>query len=230
MRELWIVLLCLVIGVVSFRIGVAFVSRIASLLAVEMNEQSGLVMVDGLYLPGAALIFLVAGNAWLIFFQSGLNSSAAASVLFIALLWLLAYIDAHTTILPDVLTGMLAASGLALRLSGLRGRWDDVDAYLAMALGVGAPMLINWVYRRFRGSGEQAGEGLGADAIGQGDAKLLAGMGIWLGLHSLCMAIMFAVWLSLLYSLCKGLKNRRLPVAVPLGPFLALAGNIRILT
>lgn len=266
MSALWIALLCLVIAGVAVSVGVAFVTRITSLFADERDAHPDSLIVDGVYLPGAVLFFLVAGNAWCVFSRSGLDSSAAASVLFIVLLWLLAYIDAHTTILPDVLTGLLAASGLALRLSGLHGRWDDVGAYFAMGLGISVPLLINGVYRwfvrrRLRGAGGDldhevgpevypevdhevdhevdpevypyVGTEVGAepttDAIGQGDAKLLAGMGIWLGLYPLGVVIMSAAWLSLLYTLWKGLKNRRLPVAVPLGPFLALAGNIWIL-
>ena len=242
MSALWIALLCLVIAGVAVSVGVAFVTRITSLFADERDAHPDSLIVDAVYLPGAVLFFLVAGNAWCVFSRSGLDSSAAASVLFIVLLWLLAYIDAHTTILPDVLTGLLAASGLALRLSGLHGCWDDVGAYFAMGLGIAVPLLINGVYkwfvrRRLRGAGgevdpevgTEVGAEPGEDAIGQGDAKLLAGMGIWLGLHPLGVVIMSAAWLSLLYTLCKGLKNRRLPVAVPLGPFLALAGNIWIL-
>ncbi len=224
--ELWIALAGVAIGILALRIGVAYVAYIVPLLGAQTDLAAGEIVADEVvasqvYLPDAMLFFLVSGNAWLILSRSASDGAAAVSVLFVVLLWLLAYIDAHTTILPDVLTGLLAISGLVVRWSGLRGRWDDLGAYFAMGLGFGVPWLINWLYRRLRRAD--------SDAIGQGDAKLLAGMGVWLGLQPLGTVIMSAAWLSVLYTLCKGLKKRRLPLAVPLGPFLALAGNIWIL-
>ena len=220
MHDVWIVLFGLGLGTIVVRIGVAYVTHIRSLLAAQRATQSGGVKVDEVFLPGTALVFLVAGNVWLLVSRAGPGWSAAANVLFVLLLWLLAYIDARTTILPDALTGALAASGLVLHLCGSHDQAQDYSVYFAMVLGYVIPMLINAVYR--------CASGADADAIGQGDAKLLAGMGIWLGLHPLCMVIMSAAWLSLIYTLCKGLKSRSLPLAVPLGPFLALAGNIWI--
>ena len=129
--------------------------------------------------------------------------------------WLLAlaWIDARRWILPDALTLPLILAGLFAALV------FDPDALAERALGAVlgylALRLIGWAYLRLRGR----------EGLGEGDAKLLAAGGAWLGALVLPQIILVAALSALLAAAALRLSGRRIraQTALPFGPFLALA-------
>ena len=65
----------------------------------------------------------------------------------------------------------------------------------------------------------------GRDGVGEGDAKLLAASGAWLGAALLPQVILLAASTALAAALCLRLAGNRLSAgsALPFGPFLAFA-------
>lgn len=125
----------------------------------------------------------------------------------------LAWIDAHTRLLPDALSLPLLAAGLAATA------WlapDDIaDHALAAALGVTSFLAVAAGYRRLRGQ----------EGLGMGDAKLMGVAGAWLGVAALPWVVFTAAGLGLLAAGAWRLSGRALDrtTAIPFGPFLALA-------
>lgn len=166
---------------------------------------------------------------WLGWFYPGVELAALAVALVAAVfdqgveIWLdcilgwallaLAWIDAQHWLLPDRLTLSLVLAGLAAALifdpSELTGR------ALGAALGYLALRAVAFVYRRVRGR----------DGLGQGDAKLFAAAGAWVGASALPQVILIAALAALFAAGCLRLSGVRLGPfsALPFGPFLALA-------
>ena len=126
----------------------------------------------------------------------------------------LAWIDARTMILPDVLT-------LPLLIAGLAATWlTDPEALtnhlIAAVCGYLSLAAVAWSYRRLRGR----------DGLGLGDANLLAALGAWLGLGLLPLTLFIAACLGLLATGGAVLAGKRMTggTAIPFGPFLAMAG------
>ncbi len=126
----------------------------------------------------------------------------------------LAWIDAGHFWLPDLLTLPLLVAGLAATVLAAPDAIADHAAAAALAYaglrGLGA------LYHRLRG---RAG-------LGQGDAKLLAASGAWLGLAALPWALTLAAVAGLLWLLgAAALHRRALSAAtvLPFGPALAAA-------
>lgn len=126
----------------------------------------------------------------------------------------LAWIDWHAMILPDVLTLPLIPAGLLATL------WLDperaTDHALAAALGYTALRGLALLYRRVRGR----------EGLGEGDAKLLAALGAWVGLEGLPTVVLGAALAGLAAAGIMWLRGgeMRATTAIPFGPFLALAG------
>jgi leader peptidase (prepilin peptidase)/N-methyltransferase len=129
--------------------------------------------------------------------------------------WLLAlaWIDLRHLRLPDVLTLPLLVVGLiaaaAFDPEGL------ADRAAAAALGYVALRAVAEVYRRLRRR----------EGLGQGDAKLFAAAGAWLGIAALPQVILLAALAALIGAAGLSLAGTRLRAhtALPFGPFLALA-------
>ncbi|MGH7114774.1 MAG: prepilin peptidase [Stellaceae bacterium] len=129
--------------------------------------------------------------------------------------WLLAlaWIDVRHWLLPDALTLPLILVGLAAAIA------FDPRALLDRALGAVAGYLalrgIAMLYRVVRGR----------DGLGEGDAKLLAAAGAWVGASGLPQVVLIAALAGLFAAACLRLAGLRLGLrsAVPFGPFLALA-------
>jgi leader peptidase (prepilin peptidase) / N-methyltransferase len=129
--------------------------------------------------------------------------------------WLLAlgWIDLRCWLLPDALTLPLVVAGL---VAAACLDPADLTAYAAgAALGYLGLRIVGWIYRLLRG-----GEG-----VGQGDAKLLAASGAWLGAAALPQVILLAASTALVAALGLRLAGVRLGARTPLpfGPFLAFA-------
>jgi leader peptidase (prepilin peptidase)/N-methyltransferase len=123
----------------------------------------------------------------------------------------LAWIDAETGLLPDLLTLPLIAAGIA---QAWVAGGDPVDSPIGAVAGYGFVRLIGIGYRRWRGR----------DGIGLGDAKLLAAAGAWLGWENLAMTVLVASLSALLFVAAQTLGGRSVgrDTSIPFGPFLAL--------
>jgi len=155
----------------------------------------------------AALVVAVAA-----FFLSPPDARAQGAVLAGLLAWA-AVIDARTYILPNPLTALIAASGLAV--AAMTGRAALVDAGIGLVVGYGIFAAIGFAYRRARGKA-----GLGA-----GDAKLFAGAGAWLGWAGLPLVSLLAAVAGLLHFATLALRGRTVDAATPIafGPHLCVA-------
>ncbi len=129
----------------------------------------------------------------------------------------LAWIDFRHLLLPDALTLPLVLAGLAATL------WLDPDAITSAASGALVGYLafraVEWAYRALRHR----------DGLGQGDAKLMAAAGAWVGLENLGLVILTAALFGIAAACLKFLIGRgrvRLHLhetQIPFGPWIALA-------
>ena len=165
------------------------------------------VVLAALLIPISAASMGVAG--------SGLWAVCAAGWVLLALAW----IDWNCMILPDALTLPLVVAGL------LATWWLEpfalTDHALAAALGYTALRGLALLYRRLRGR----------DGLGEGDAKLLAALGAWVGLDNLPSVVLGAALAGLAWAGLLRLRGAALTgsTALPFGPFLALSGWVVLL-
>lgn len=138
---------------------------------------------------------------------------ALAGAAFGWLLLALGTVDLLAFWLPDRLTAPLALGGLLAGSLGLEP--PLADRAVGGAAGYLSLRLIAWTYRRLRGR-----EGLGG-----GDAKLLGGIGLWLGWRPLPAVLFCACLVGLGAVLFRMLTGRAVRGGdmVPLGTLLALA-------
>jgi leader peptidase (prepilin peptidase)/N-methyltransferase len=126
----------------------------------------------------------------------------------------LAWVDWDSMLLPDVLTLPLIPAGLLATL------WLEpelaTDHALAAAIGYTVLRGLALLYRKVRGR----------EGLGEGDAKLLAALGAWVGLEQLPLVVLVAALAGLVAALLMALRGRDMQAstAIPFGPFLALAG------
>jgi leader peptidase (prepilin peptidase)/N-methyltransferase len=126
----------------------------------------------------------------------------------------LAWIDWRHLILPDALTLPLVLLGLGATV------WLDPEALAdhaaAAALAYLLFRLIAWTYRRLRGR----------DGLGEGDAKLMAAAGAWVGITALSSVLLGGALLTLLAAVISALRSGgglSTTVRLPLGPGLCAA-------
>jgi leader peptidase (prepilin peptidase)/N-methyltransferase len=97
------------------------------------------------------------------------------------LLVLLTRIDAQCRLLPDPLTGLLAATGLIAHGLGLPPQAVSLaDGVAGCAAGYGLLWLIAAIFQKLKGR----------QTMGRGDFAMSAGLGAWLGWQSIAL-----VWL-----------------------------------
>lgn len=126
--------------------------------------------------------------------------------------WLLlaaAALDLAAFWLPNKLTATLIVTGVFL------GFASPVDQLIGAVAGFASLWLVAAAYRALRGR-----EGLGG-----GDAKLFAGIGVWLGWIALPMVLLVASALGLAAALALRLGGRTVTMQsrLPLGVFLAVS-------
>lgn len=132
----------------------------------------------------------------------------------------LAYVDFQTFRLPDAITYRLIAGGLLFNMVLDIRFCSPQDAFFGAVFGFGFLWLLNKTYRLLKGR----------DGMGMGDAKLLAGLGAWLGWQALPAIVLMASLSGLLGGLVwLYWKKQDRSQAFPFGPFLAFAGIIYIL-
>jgi leader peptidase (prepilin peptidase)/N-methyltransferase len=139
----------------------------------------------------------------------------ALTCLFGWLLLALAAIDYRTRRLPDILTAALAVSGLSAALALWPDRfWEHAVGALT---GCGTFAVVAWVYRQLRDR----------EGLGSGDAKLLGGVGAWIGVSAIPVCVFVAALSATVCVLINGLvtdREVRGDAAIAFGPFLAGGG------
>ena len=138
----------------------------------------------------------------------------------ISVLLVLSWIDFRTFLLPDYLTLPLIALGLIANYAGWIHWTTPSSALVGAAIGWGSIYTLNWVYRKLKG----------IDGIGMGDAKLLAGLGAFLGWDLLPYILIMASSTGLIGGyLWLKIHRQDHAQAFPFGPFIALGGIIMVL-
>lgn len=157
---------------------------------------------------------ITAGLYIALVFKHGWGFEALAWAGFASALIALAAIDADTRLLPDIMTQPLVWSGLLAASLGLSG----ISLHDAVWGAVAGYLFLWSVYWLFKGM-------TGKDGMGQGDFKLLAGLGAWLGWPALLSLVLIASIVGIMGGL--GLKFRgKLPEngELAFGPYLVIAG------
>jgi len=141
-------------------------------------------------------------------------------LLLILVLAYLAYIDLRTFRLPDLITLPLIFLGLCFNSFSNLQFVDPQESILGALLGYLSLWLLNRIYRYIRSQ----------DGIGMGDAKLLAGLGAWLGWHALPSILFIASAFGIIGGmLWLRINKQKHGSPFPFGPFLIFAGIIELL-
>jgi len=146
---------------------------------------------------------------------------ALVYILFACGLLIATFVDIDLFIIPDSISlgGIVAGLVLSLLLPSLHDqatlRAGLVHSAIGMVLGGGILIAIAilgaLVFRK--------------EAMGMGDIKLLAAMGAFLGWQAVLFIIAFASIVGAVYGILQLLrKQTRWGMAIPFGPFLAIAG------
>ena len=144
----------------------------------------------------------------------GFGYPAVLGCFFCATLLALAWIDAETFLLPDTLTQALLWVGLIGSAMSLTNT-SLLDSLAGAVLGYGLLWLVSWGFERLAGK----------EGMGQGDLKLLAGLGAWLGVWSLLPLILLASVSGLIFGVTQKIRGQLGHNGhLAFGPFLALSG------
>jgi len=169
--------------------------------------------ISRLYPWVEGLSALLGGLVW---FRFGWDISAVAGLVCVLGLLALAFIDGRELVLPDGLTQPLLWLGLFAAWNGSTGDFPArLDAAVAGAMvGYGSLWLL---YQAFFWL-------TGREGLGQGDLKLLAAIGAWVGLPRVFPIVFLASVLGLVTAITLLLlKRRRWHDPLPFGSFLAVA-------
>jgi leader peptidase (prepilin peptidase)/N-methyltransferase len=125
----------------------------------------------------------------------------------------LAWIDWRHFRLPDVLTLPLLLGGLAV--TWMEAPEDLTDHAIGAAVAYLGFRALAWGYKMIRGR----------DGLGQGDAKLLAAAGAWLGWVALPQVILIAAVCGIVVALVTAVRLGRLDGGgrIPFGPSLSFS-------
>lgn len=159
--------------------------------------------------------WFVSTAAAMLVFLGDSPAMLAAWLGWLALLGLLGLIDAHTGLLPNELNLALMVSGLAWHSAADGVFMPRVDVAWGMVLGWLLPYGLNRLHEHWRGT----------MAIGQGDAKLLAGIGAWLGVQGLPLVWVLACLAMLAYTALMRVTGQGRVAYVTFGPFLAVGAS-----
>ena len=165
---------------------------------------------------------LFAYSAWRFGVSWPMLAWCAFSALVVALFW----IDWDTTFLPDSLTQPLLWLGLMLAMLGLNPLIErSGDAFWGAVLGYCLFIPIAWAVGKLKGQ----------QAMGNGDYKLMAALGAWLGWQALLPIVLMSsitgsvigIGLMLTAKLRSyGNQEGEGGMYMPFGPFLVLAGAL----
>lgn len=162
-----------------------------------------------------AIAVLTALLTAVVVWRFGVSWAALAAVAFTWMLIVLSGIDSRTQLLPDQLTLPLLWLGLLAAVPGVFVAAPQ--AILGAALGYASLWGVNSACRWLTG----------ADGLGQGDFKLLAALGAWMGPAALLPILLVASLIGFAYKclvLLRGRHARGTPFWFPFGPCLAIGG------
>ncbi|MCL4315732.1 MAG: A24 family peptidase [Gammaproteobacteria bacterium] len=148
------------------------------------------------------------GFAWL----------SAAALLFTWALITLTFIDLEHQLLPDSITLPLLWGGLLLSLTGMFV--GSRSAIIGAAAGYLALWAVYWLFKLATGK----------EGMGQGDFKLLAVLGAWLGWQALPVVILLSSLVGAVVGVSMVLflgRDKNIPI--PFGPYLAAAGWLALI-
>ncbi len=169
---------------------------------------------EGISLRYPAVELVTAALFLLCLHQYGFTLQALAACFFCATLLALSWIDAETFLLPDILTQALLWVGLigsALSLT----HTPLLQSLGGAVLGYGLLWLVSWGFEKLAGK----------EGMGQGDLKLLAGLGAWVGVWSLLPLILLASISGLIFGIVQKFRGQLGHNGhFAFGPFLALSG------
>ena len=136
---------------------------------------------------------------------------------------IICFIDLKHYIIPNELNFLLIFLGI-LKSTLPQFHYQVFPTLEMSLLGVVAGYLVIWIiiftYKKIRN----------IEAVGLGDAKLLAAMGAWFGIISLPYILFLASILGLLFALPSLLKKKKnLQSKIPFGFFLILANIIYLI-
>ena len=147
-------------------------------------------------------------------FQFGWSVQALMACFFTAALLALAWIDAETFLLPDVITQALLWMGLIGSAMSLTPT-PLMHALSGAVLGYSILWAVGWAFATWAGK----------EGMGQGDLKLLAGLGAWVGIWSLLPVLLLASVSGLIFGVIQKMRGQLGDNGhFAFGPFLALSG------
>ena len=156
---------------------------------------------------------------WLMVFSVyGVSYMSVAGALFVSSLIALAGIDQKEGYLVDEITIPLIWAGLLLNCFDTIVAADQ--AIIGAVLGYTSFLLLNYMFKLVRGR----------HGLGQGDMKLLAAIGAWLGWEVLPALVLIASLSGLIfYCVIRMRQHYALSDAIPFGPYLAFSGILSFL-
>jgi leader peptidase (prepilin peptidase)/N-methyltransferase len=147
-------------------------------------------------------------------FKFGWTYQALMACFFSAALLALAWIDAETFLLPDAITQALLWVGLIGSAMSITPT-PLMQALPGAVLGYSMLWALGWAFETWAGK----------EGMGQGDLKLLAGLGAWVGIWSLLPVLLLASVSGLIFGLIQKMRGQLGDNGhFAFGPFLALSG------
>lgn len=147
----------------------------------------------------------------------GVSPQTIALMIFGSIVMTLALVDLKTMLLPDGLTQPLLWLGILIQIVPATRTVGLEDSILGAAIGYSVLWVVGALFLQIRQR----------EGLGQGDLKLFAAIGAWLGLASLPSILLMAASMALFWQLLvfawrqSGLKN-----TFAFGPWLALGAMI----
>lgn len=186
--------------------------RLARAWGEQIDIESVWVWGGGKWLD-ALLVLLWCVACLLVMQHLGLDKFALAALVLSGGVLTLASIDVQTGLLPDALTLPLMWMGLLFHASG---GWISPSVSL---LGAAGGYCVLWlVFTAYKWK-------TGREGMGYGDFKLTAALGAWLGVYAIPSLLLYASVAGVLAGLAvKRFAHGSTHIAIPFGPFLALAG------
>lgn len=182
------------------------------------NYVPPLVPDENVYSRGFLLEIVTALLLISFIFRHGLTLASSIQGIFLGQLILLAIIDFRYYLLPDMLT--LTWLWLGLLVSALGFGIATDQAIFAASIGYSSLWLVNSVFKKIRGQ----------DGLGQGDYKLFAAMGAWLGCGPLLTVLTVAASLGSLIGLIMVFHNKHgWDKPLPFGVFLVIGAYVEML-
>ncbi|MCZ8529016.1 prepilin peptidase [Alteromonas sp. PRIM-21] len=151
-------------------------------------------------------------------YQFGVTSQAVWVVIFTYVLVALLFIDLDKMLLPDQLTLPLLWLGLLLSTQNIFV--GTTDAIVGAAAGYLSLWSVYWLFKLVTGK----------EGMGYGDFKLLAALGAFTGWQGLPVIILLSSFVGAIAGiLIMVIQNKGKSLAIPFGPYLAVAGWLTLL-